>query len=363
MMGLISRYLAWRMIASVGGLFLAFTLLIAIIDLIENLRFAGKYADGSFWFALQLTGLRALSLTQVLSPFLFLFGGLWCFTQLNRRSEIAVMRAAGLSIWRVILPGILVAGVAGVALITFVDPLAAKMMARSEILKNDIRGRPTSLVRAFEDGIWLRQSDETQTLIINARAVNQEKALLGNLTVYRLDPEGRFLERIDAPQALILEDAIRLQYPRLRSPDDYASRQLPVLDVPTTLTITDLNERVAKPETISIWNLSRFINLAEAAGLSTTRYYLRYHDLLSTPLKLLGMVLIAAVFSMRPIRMGGMLRLVLAAIAIGFFLYMATEISTALGESGTVPLAMAAWSPAIIATLLALTGVLAAEDG
>ena len=359
----LSRYLAWRMVASVGALFIAFTTLIMVIDLIENMRFAGKYADGSFLFALQITALRALSLTQVLSPFLFLFGALWCYTQLNRRSEIAVMRSAGLSIWRVILPGTVVAAGCGIFLITLIDPLSAGMMAKSERMKNDIRGKQTSLVRFFQDGVWLRQSDDNHRLIMNARSVNQTKGLLGGLTIYKFDNNGVFRERIDAPEAEIFQNEVRLKYARRRRLDDYRAQVLPSFSVPTNLTITDLNEQVAKPETISIWDLNRFIALAEAAGLSTTRYYLRYHDLLSTPLKLLGMVLIAAAFSMRPVRLGGTLRLLLVAIGTGFVLYIITEFATALGESGTVPLAMAAWAPAIIATLLALTGLLHLEDG
>jgi len=112
-----------------------------------------------------------------------------------------------------------------------------------------------------------------------------------------------------------------------------------------------------------LWNLNRFIRLAEATGVPTAQYYIRFHDLISTPLKLLGMVLIAAAFSMRPSRMGGTLSLVVFAIAAGFVLYMITQISSALGESGKAPLILAAWGPALIATLLAITGLLHLEDG
>ncbi len=357
------RYIAWRLIASVGGLFIVFSVLIMVIDLIENIRFAGKYAEGSLVFALKITLLRALSLTQILSPFLFLFGSLWCFTQLNRRSEISVMRSAGLSIWKVLTPAAIVAGLIGVLLIMFIDPLSAKMMAKSDTLKNEIRGKRTSVVQFFNDGIWLRQRNDEGVLIINAKSINQEKGILGNLTVFRLDNRASFIERIDAPEAYIGDRILNLKYASARRHDEIIARKLDNYPLPTNLTIRDLNEQVAKPETISLWNLNRFIRLAEAAGLSTNSYYLRYHDLLSTPLKLLGMVLIAAAFSMRPSRMGGTLRLVVFSISTGFILYMITEIATALGESGSVPLLMAAWSPAMIATLFAVTGLLHLEDG
>lgn len=357
------RYLAWRLIASVGGLFVAFTALIMVIDLIENLRFAGKYVDGSIVFALQLTALRALSLTQVLSPFLFLFGALWCFSQLNRRSEISVMRAAGLSIWRVLLPTTLTAGLIGVLLIALVDPLSARMMAHSERMQNEAQGRKTSLVQFFRDGIWLRQQDEDGRLMINAKGIDQEKGILRDVTIQRFGQHSVFLERLDAPEAVLLEDTLELKNAMLRAPGESIARRLPSFTLATNLAAGDLTKQVAKPETISVWDLRRFIRLAEAAGLPTNQYYLRFHDLLSTPLKLLGMVLIAAVFSIRPTRSGGTIRMIMIAIGTGFILYVLTEIATALGESGNVPLSLAAWTPSIIATLIAVTGLLHLEDG
>ena len=359
----LARYIAWRLIASVGGLFIAFTALIMIIDLIENMRFAGKYANGSLLFALKITALRALSLSQVLSPFLFLFGALWCFQQLNKRSEISVMRSAGLSVWRVLAPTALTALFTGILLITVVDPVSTRMLAHSEKMKNDIRGKRTSVVKFLNDGIWLRQTLDEGALLINARSINEKDGILGAVTVFEVDAKGALSERIDAPEGYLEDSKLDMRYAKVRLPGDPLTKSHDSYKIPINLSAQDLSEQVAAPETISLWNLNRFIRLAQATGLSTRAYYLRYHDLLSTPLKLLGMVLIAAGFSMRPSRMGGALILVVFSIATGFILYIITEIATALGEAGSVPLVVAAWSPAIIATLLAITGLLHLEDG
>jgi lipopolysaccharide export system permease protein len=102
--------------------------------------------------------------------------------------------------------------------------------------------------------------------------------------------------------------------------------------------------------------------MAQSAGLPTIPYDMRFHDLCSTPLKLVAMVLIAAVFAMRPVRSGGVARLLLSAIAAGFALYVLSAISAAMGESGTVPVAVAAWAPAIVALLAAGSFLLKAEE-
>jgi lipopolysaccharide export system permease protein len=336
--------------------------LIALVDLVENLRFADKFA-GDFAFALKLSLLRTPALAQTMLPFIFLFGSIWLFTQLNRRAEIAVMRSAGLSVWRLIGPSALVAAATGVTAITLIDPVATQMRASGEKLKDELRGASSSVVRVFGDGIWLRQRDAGNILLLNARAFDAERALLSNVVMWRLDAQSSFLERIDAPEAVLSGRTIELHRARVKAAGQRLDQRTPVYPIPTTLTPADLRERLESPETLSLWRLPRFILLAQAAGLATTPYNIRFHDLCSTPLKLLAMVLIAAVFSLRPIRSGGAFKLLLAAIAAGFGLYVLSEIASALAESGVMPVALAAWAPAIIAALAAISGLLQFEEG
>ena len=357
------KYISWRTLLAIGALFLGFSSLILLVDLIENMRFAGKVEGGDFAFALKLTLLRTPGLAQALSPFVFLFGAIWMFTQLNRRSEVSVMRSAGLSVWRLIAPAAFVAAIAGFLIITIVDPLSARMLAYGEQMKNDIRGKQASLVRVLGDGIWLRQRAANSFLIINARGFDETSSALNDVTVWRLSNDAAFRERIDAPQAILSDQTIELQDARLKTTADRLDHRSPIYAIKTTLTPDDLRERVAPPETMSLWELPRFILLAEAAGLPTVRYHIRFHDLCSTPLKLVAMVLIAAIFSLRPMRSGGAGKLLLYSIGAGFGLYILSEISTALGESGVAPVALAAWTPALVASLAAVTSLLQFEDG
>ncbi len=357
------RYIALRTIIGVSGLFVILTSLVLLVDLIENLRFAGKVDNGDFGLALTMTIMRVPALSQALIPFVFLFGSIWMFNQLNRRSEISVMRSAGLSVWRLLGPAALIAALSGVIIIAVIDPISARMLYYAEGIKSVKKGEDRNLVRVFDDGIWLRQRDAGTQLIINAQNFDDERSALERVTVWRFGENSVFLERIDASDAFLSGRTIELHDARLLSVADQMERRSPIYAIQTPLSPDDLRERVTPPETMSLWQLPRFILLAEAAGLPTVRYHIRFHDLCATPLKLLAMVLIAAAFSMRPMRMGGALSLLMFSIGAGFLLYMISEISTALGESGLAPVALAAWTPALIATLAAITALLHLEDG
>lgn len=357
------RYISLRTIFAVAALFLMLFTLVMFVDLVENLRFAEKFNGGNFGYALTLTLLRGPSLTQAMLPFVFLFASIWLFTQLNRRAEIAVMRSAGVSVWRLLGPAAFVAAMTGFLVMTVIDPAATQMRAKSEAMRDDIRGKSSSVVRVFGDGIWLRQRDASSILLINARSFDPQTAALNDVVMWRNTEQSAFIERVDAPEAVLAGRTIEFRKARVKGPRDRVDHRTPTYSIPTTLTVADLQERIESPETLSLWQLPRFILLAKAAGLPTTPYNIRFHDLCSTPLKLLAMVLIAAMFSLRPVRSGGGLTLFLFAVGAGFSLYIISEIATALGESGIAPVALAAWTPAVTATLAAISGLLYLEDG
>lgn len=354
-------YILRQSLFAVAALFVALSSMVMLVDLLENLRFASK-VGGSFGFAFQVTLLRTPAMTQAMAPFVFLFGSIWMFSQLSRRSELSVMRSAGLSIWRLIGPAAFLAAVGGVALILVVDPMSARLMAYGDKLKLESRGQESSLVRIFGDGIWLRRRDEHELLLINAASFDSSKGALRNVTIWRMSLQGEFQERIDAPIAVLTGRTIELRDARMKTRDDKFSKRTPSFSVPSLLTLEDFRENVPPAESMSIYDLPRFVMLAEAAGLSTVRYNIRFHELCATPLKLTAMVLIAAVFSIGPARSGNALRLFLAAVCAGFLLYVISELSTALGESGVAPEAVAAWAPAVIAIIAAVSLLMRHEE-
>ncbi|HGG65567.1 MAG TPA: LptF/LptG family permease, partial [Rhodobacteraceae bacterium] len=62
-------------------------------------------------------------------------------------------------------------------------------------------------------------------------------------------------------------------------------------------------------------------------------------------------------------RFGGTGPMVLGALLMGFSLFFIRNFAQVLGENGQLPVYLAAWSPPIAATLLALALILHMEDG
>ncbi|MFP3632915.1 LptF/LptG family permease, partial [Burkholderia sp. SIMBA_045] len=76
-----------------------------------------------------------------------------------------------------------------------------------------------------------------------------------------------------------------------------------------------------------------------------------------------AMVLFAAAFSLRLPRRGGTMTMVSGGVLTGFVLFVMTDVVRTFGISETIPLAMAAWSPACVSVLLGTAVLLHLEDG
>ena len=75
------------------------------------------------------------------------------------------------------------------------------------------------------------------------------------------------------------------------------------------------------------------------------------------------MVLLAAAFSLRFFRFGGIAKMVGGGVAAGFVLYVATKFVGDLGGAGLLSAPVAAWAPAVVASMLGTLALLHQEDG
>jgi lipopolysaccharide export system permease protein len=75
------------------------------------------------------------------------------------------------------------------------------------------------------------------------------------------------------------------------------------------------------------------------------------------------MCLVAAGFSMRPARRGGVAQMIGGGVSAGFALFTISKIAEEFGQSGALPVVLAAWAPAAAGLMLAIALLLHMEDG
>ena len=364
----LSLYIVRQFALSVGGMLLALAGLVAMFDFIELLRRSTSRPDVSFGLVSQIAALRLPYVAMQILPFAVLLGGILCFWRLTRSSELIVARASGISAWEFLTAPTFFAVLLGVIATVLVSPVSSVMLARAEALDNaHLRAGGGPL--ALNGGqLWLRQSDRQTTprgiAIIHAQRVElRGKQLIAQqVSVFRLDEADRLLSRIEATRATlgngnwVLEDARAIRPDQLPDPAR-------LINLPTDLTVSRVQESFASPDTLSFWALPGFISLLDRSGFSSIRHRLHFQALLALPLLAGTMTLVSAGFSMRPARRGGVAKMIGSGVAAGFVLFVVSKIAEEIGQSGALPVALAAWAPAASGLMLAVALLLHTEDG
>jgi len=358
----LSRYIATQFIFGVLvmlGTFLAFIFLLDIVELMRN--FSGR-AEVSFSTIVGLALLKLPHMVEEILPFAVLFGSMLAFTRMTRNHELVVVRASGVSVWQFLMPGLLVAFASGVLLITVYNPIASTFFRQYEETQSEFLLSDSRLLQVSREGLWLRQGSLDGQSVIHALGVQDRGRQLEDVIVFRYQGTDKWTGRIDARSATLENGYWEIRDARVTDAGKPTVLRA-VYELPTSLTYEQIQDSFASPDTMSIWELPRFIRVAEAAGFSALRHRVHWHTVLATPVLLCAMVLIAATFSLRLTRLGGVSRLVIAGIISGFVLYFLSDLASALGLSGNLPAVLAAWSPSFIALLLGLTTLLYLEDG
>jgi lipopolysaccharide export system permease protein len=232
------------------------------------------------------------------------------------------------------------------------------MKSRAESLEAELSGR--AMTR--EEGLWFRQEGAAGASIMHASAVTDAGRGLHGVTAFVFAENHKFEQKVMAPRADFSDHRWIFTNAEIVSARD-APRRLVDYELPTDLTAETLAQTVAEPAAVSIWSLPGFVDAAYRTGLAPNRYRVALHELLSRPLFLLAMVLVAASVTLRPTRSGGAWQLMLTGVAAGFLLYFFREIAGDLGANGIINPVLAAWLPPIAALTFGATALLHQEDG
>jgi lipopolysaccharide export system permease protein len=371
----LSLYVARGFLGATAAMVAALTGLVALFDFIELLRRAASRPDVGFDVPATIAAMRLPFVALQILPFAILLGGIVAFWRLTRSSELIVARAAGVSAWGFLTGPVLVAFLLGAVAVTGISPLSSAMFARAERMDQTFLRTGGGFSSLAGGRLWLRQSDreiEPGGIAILAGRPTLAQSTeprrggarfeLQGVTVWRLSGNDLPLARIEAPRAFladgnwVLEDAV--SFGADRQPGAPAR-----ITLPTELTPTRIEDSFASPETLGFWSLPGFIAVLESAGFSAVRHRIQFQSLLSLPVLAVAMALLAAGFSMRHNRRGGVAQMIAGGVAAGFALFVVDRVSNEFGEAGSLPVVLAAWAPTVAGLLLALALLLHLEDG
>ena len=334
----------------------------SLSELSEYSKQTSHFKGDAFFICLKLTLYKIPMNIHELLPYAIFFGSMVSLIRLSKNLELIVARSSGFSIWHCCFPHIILAFLVGLLSIMILSSISSVTQTKLLQLEFQYLKKNNNNLQLSGGGFWLYQKEGEKTAIIHAAKIDPVKMELNKVIIFRYTEDNKFYERIDGDNT-ILENGYWKIDKGIKTNKNLETSPFINLHLPTQLTSSQIKESFAKPETISFWATPKFIKIIEKAGFNSRKHIIHLHKMLSTPIFLIGMVLLGAIFSVKPIGRHGVGKRLFIAIIIAFVIFFLNDVIAALGQGSQTPAFLAAWIPALIPIFISASILLYLEDG
>lgn len=327
-------------------LVLVFTLFELLGDILRNKVSASIVAE----YLLNVTPY----LLYNVAPLVMLLAVLVTFGLMQRSNEITAIKATGTSIYRIVVPVIVAAGVLSVGLFLADQFYLPHTNKRQEALHNEIKGKPPqTYLRPDRKWIFGENND-----IYYYQFFDPDRDQFGNITVFQLDRASfTITRRIHADRAHWSDNLNRWEYERgwERKLNVSAIENYHQFDVATFSQLPEtpayFKKEVKQYTEMNYEELHRYIRDLQQGGFDVVRLRVELNKKLSYPLITLIMAILAIPFALSTGKRGAITG-VAVAVGIAVFYTVVSRLFEAMGNLSQLPPALAAWSPDLIFALV-----------
>ncbi len=342
-------YAARRTLAATLAALAGVVAIYLAVDFVDNS--AGFGGHGWVPAVLELYANKAAVVVRLVAPAAMLLGASVAVSTFRQTREYTAMRAVGLGPWRLAVPVLAVTFGLGVALVLLHDVVGVRAAERAEEIGKLRFGRggdKRRFLASREPKRWFRGADGRR--IYNLRGHLPDGGF-ERVTVLEVDPAFRLVRRIDA----------------LRMRPDGGEWRLEEVEDRTFLAGGEMRlERAAvrryrfdePPEAFSVvpgrpsqmrWRtLLQQIGLRRRLGLPVVEFQLERYNRLAYPFAGVPGALLALALALRRNRKGHVSSALVESVGVSIAFWAVQGVSWALGLSGQVPTALAAWAPNVL---------------
>ena len=345
---IIKKYLVKKFLWNFFKVFLAFTLLFFIINLLENInRNDNKHLD--FSLILLFSILPILEQVSTLVSSLVLIACITAFYSLAKNSEITIIGNSGYSLWQMcwsILLTSFILGIFWIAVVQYTIEKANHFTLALEKQYNQV------LSQNFSYGsniLWLKQNyleKTSHTFIIGLGRYNKANNVFADVDLWFFDEQQNFYQKINCKYATMQRNLLYLNICIINNSTDF-NLKIEQLKIATNLNHDLLQQQIianfAKLQSFSIWTLPKTIENINTVGLDAQKFVVHFHGILALPFNFLAMVLISAYFGINHIRNRQVILKIFAGILFGLFVYIIDNIAKSLGSANLISVFSATW--------------------
>ena len=312
---------------------------------------------GDLW---RYVTLRSPHLISLFSPFVALLASILTLSVLNIHSEIVIMKAAGWSAFRIIMPLIAISMLIGA--INFVFSETVTVHARAELRNWEANAFAADIPPA-PDSVYDSWVTDGQNLV-KAETANRNGSilLLDQVTQYIRDEDKNITSIVKADFAVYRDEKWKLFEVKQFNIKTLEITLLENLDWDTTIPPERFISLAIIADQVNLPRLRRAIDQLESEGHDTGNMITMLYQKFVSPLSTILMPLLAGLAAFGLHRGGNLLARILITLSMGFGFFVVNNLFIALGQYGAVPPVIAAWLPFLLFGLSGISFILLTEE-
>lgn len=353
----INQYLMFGFLKIILNVILIFLCLGIFLNLFEEIEFF-KDLDKDIILPFILTLMYVPNLLIQLMPFIIFIAAMWYLISIKSNTDLISLKTFGYSNLKVIAILSFTSLIFGVIILFTINPLTSSMIKYYEKTKAQYAKDIDHLVSINKNGVWIKEGEDNDFRIITAKEINEE--FLRDITIYEIDNNYNIKRRIESEAANISDNIWLFERARILSfkSGDINETKENNFKYYSIYNINKLNSLYSNLDTISFINLITKKNTLISQGYSPKVLKEKMHTLISLPVFLFLMVLLAAIFTIGTNSRFQNIYYIFVSIIVCVLIYYFKDLSIALGQTNRISLILSIWMPIIAIGLFCSIGIL-----
>ena len=291
------------------------------------------------------------------TPFALMITVLILLTLLERRQELTALKAAGISLFRLTVPILLVAAVVAGALWVLGESIVPEANREMQRLLDRIKGRETARSYRASDRQWLLSRDGES--FYNFLRYDSPTKTLIRFTLFRIDKNMSLKFYLFTHRIRYIDDSWVADSGWFRQIFPDGADEFKRISSPMKLEIPEgpdyFGQEYRRPSEMSFGELREYIQELVESGYRPTKLIVRWHQKFAYPLSAFIMVLLALPFGLnRGGRKVSTMQGIAVALGLGIAYFMLVALFGKLGEVDVLPPIIGAWAPVVLAFFFAV---------
>ncbi len=334
---------------------LIFLSLAFILSLFEEITFFSDSSNSKFHLPFLITLLNVPATLLELFPFIILISTQLFFVEIIKKKENELIKINRLDNFYLIKLLALCSFLFGIIIISFYYPISSKLKFFYFDIKNIYSEDAKYLKHYSGNGLWIKDEIDDEIYIINASSENKDK-FLKNVFITKFDKNFDIIESISSKKVDISSNEWVIHSPILFKDNKQIQLENDI-KLSSHFNFDKINKSFRDLNSLNMFELIDLKKENKLLGYSSEEVDLHFLTIISLPIYLSIMVVIAAIIMLNIKRDKPYIFHVLLGILLSVIIYYINNIFNIFGLTDRIPIYLSVFFPIIFLSIVSTIGL------